>query len=476
MPKCMESIWNQTYRNFELILVDDGSTDSSGVICDRFQMEHPQVRVIHKPNGGLSSARNAGLDIAAGTYIYFVDSDDYIEPRLLETMVGVMDREQCDWAGFGMIKEDTQGKELEKILFKPVRREISTEEERMTFLLGDLLSYSMGWEAWAHFYRGSIIRQKGLRFASERQVFAEDLLFAFTYCLYARSFVETELCLYHYVQHGNSLMAGARGQNVLPRIHTLALEAYDAVEKAGLTEIQRDFGMIYWHLMEWHARPCIAKMGVAWTAAELKKLEMPPFFPEQPEACRNARRELLRKYGSTDGFVTVAVRIRTQEDLRRAEDCLPSLLAQTLQKLDVLVFLDNGQRLNIQDFRIREVTAANLGKDAFIRRAFAEGCGEYLYFMDVHREIPMDFLEKGCDALKYNRCGTVIASSGQPMFVDMRSLPDRRKFREYLQTNGMNWSSCLFRRDVLRRSGLGNVEDIVEYWPDILLSEDVLLV
>lgn len=85
--RCIDSILNQTYRNLEVILVDDGAKDSSGAICDSYGEKDSRVRVIHKENGGLSSARNAGLDVCRGEYITFVDSDDWIEPDAYENML-----------------------------------------------------------------------------------------------------------------------------------------------------------------------------------------------------------------------------------------------------------------------------------------------------------------------------------------------------------------------------------------------------
>lgn len=79
LARCLDSIINQTYTNLEIILVDDGSKDSSGQICDEYAAKDQRIKVIHKQNGGLSSARNAGLDIASGSYIEFVDSDDWID-------------------------------------------------------------------------------------------------------------------------------------------------------------------------------------------------------------------------------------------------------------------------------------------------------------------------------------------------------------------------------------------------------------
>ena len=84
---CLNSIINQDYRDFELLLIDDGSPDQSGKICDQYAKQDKRIQVLHKPNGGVSSARNAGIEMAKGEYILFVDSDDYIEPDYVSTMV-----------------------------------------------------------------------------------------------------------------------------------------------------------------------------------------------------------------------------------------------------------------------------------------------------------------------------------------------------------------------------------------------------
>lgn len=86
LRRCVDSILTQKFRDYEVILVNDGSTDGGGMICDEYALQHSNVRVIHKPNGGLSSARNAGLEAADGEYIAFVDSDDYIHPEMIGTL------------------------------------------------------------------------------------------------------------------------------------------------------------------------------------------------------------------------------------------------------------------------------------------------------------------------------------------------------------------------------------------------------
>lgn len=84
--RCIRSILNQTYKDFEVLLVDDGSTDGSGALCDKLKTKDSRIKVIHKENGGLSSARNAGLDIVSGKYVTFVDSDDYVSELYLEKL------------------------------------------------------------------------------------------------------------------------------------------------------------------------------------------------------------------------------------------------------------------------------------------------------------------------------------------------------------------------------------------------------
>lgn len=90
LRKCLDSILRQTYKNIEIILVDDGSTDDSGEICDKYAENDARIRVVHKENGGLSSARNAGIDIMQGDFVTFVDSDDWINCRMIDRMYGIL--------------------------------------------------------------------------------------------------------------------------------------------------------------------------------------------------------------------------------------------------------------------------------------------------------------------------------------------------------------------------------------------------
>ena len=117
LEDCVESLLNQTYREYEIILVDDGSTDSSGEICDMLAKRSEKIQVIHKENGGLSSARNIGLKEARGRYIGFVDSDDYIMPTMYEKLIKAMSRHKAQIAVcqyFSFLTNDLLGKKSEE--------------------------------------------------------------------------------------------------------------------------------------------------------------------------------------------------------------------------------------------------------------------------------------------------------------------------------------------------------------------------
>lgn len=111
LSRCVDSILNQSYTNIEAILVDDGSTDRCPSICDAFVMKDRRVRVIHKPNGGLSSARNAGLREASGEWILYVDSDDYILNDSCERLIAVGAKYDCDIVSADAIREFNGGRE-----------------------------------------------------------------------------------------------------------------------------------------------------------------------------------------------------------------------------------------------------------------------------------------------------------------------------------------------------------------------------
>ena len=119
LHKCVESILNQKYTEIEIILVDDGSPDGCGAICDEYAKKDSRVKVIHKKNGGLSDARNAGLDISRGKYIAFIDSDDYVAPEFLDALYTALVSADADMSVAGILRVDERGVALQQYHEKP---------------------------------------------------------------------------------------------------------------------------------------------------------------------------------------------------------------------------------------------------------------------------------------------------------------------------------------------------------------------
>lgn len=114
MRRCIDSILVQTYKDLEVILIDDGSPDDCGKICDEYAKKDARIKVIHKENGGLSSARNVGLDVATGEYISFVDGDDFISPIMIQTMVEKLEENSAELCICGFQYTDEDGNFLQK--------------------------------------------------------------------------------------------------------------------------------------------------------------------------------------------------------------------------------------------------------------------------------------------------------------------------------------------------------------------------
>ena len=135
LKRCVQSIQNQTYKNLEILLVDDGSTDQSGALCEACAEEDLRIRVFHKTNGGSSSARNVGIREAKGRYIGFVDSDDYISPGMYEKLLRVMEKYHLPMAQISRDEIDEDGNRRPDVCIPPKQLQFISGEEMMQQLL-----------------------------------------------------------------------------------------------------------------------------------------------------------------------------------------------------------------------------------------------------------------------------------------------------------------------------------------------------
>ncbi len=191
LSKAMDSILAQTYRDFELILVDDGSTDGSDKTCEQQAQRGENIRVFHKPNGGLSSARNFGIEHARGEYIIFPDPDDWVEPDYLEKLLEIREKHGADLSVCGHY-DHIDGKI--RVWNAQAQECVLQTEEALNLLMRP--SAYCGY-AWNKLYRMDVIRNHQLRFDVELGM-VQDLHFAVRYFQYCNTVAYDPVPLYHY--------------------------------------------------------------------------------------------------------------------------------------------------------------------------------------------------------------------------------------------------------------------------------------
>lgn len=215
--RCIESLINQTLEDIEIILVDDGSPDNCGLICDEYAKKDNRIRVIHKTNGGLGFARNSGLEIAIGNYIAFVDSDDFVSLNMYEILYNEAEKNNADvcLCGFNRVIKDDIILEYSN----PMNKGIYTEDAVLKVILANMLGAPpdypkddfIGMSSWMGIYSKKIITENNIRFYSEREYISEDALFNIDYFSKSKRAAIIPDPLYYYCENAASLTKSYKG-------------------------------------------------------------------------------------------------------------------------------------------------------------------------------------------------------------------------------------------------------------------------
>lgn len=207
LAQCIESICRQSFPDLEIILVDDGSTDGSGVICDSYAEKDVRIRVIHKQNGGLVSARKAGLSVAAGDYILCVDGDDWIEPDMVSRMLNVILRENADIVLCGFFENAGSTERIVRHGVLPGRydKAAMTEGIYSDMFGGGFFEWRILPHVWGKLFRRNCLLEPQLG-VDDRVTMGEDVVCVYRCILGADSIFIMDEPLYHYRQSGNSMI------------------------------------------------------------------------------------------------------------------------------------------------------------------------------------------------------------------------------------------------------------------------------
>ena len=198
LRRCVDSILAQSYTNLEIILVDDGSPDNCPAICDEYAEKDDRVRVIHKPNGGLSDARNAGLDIATGEWLSFIDSDDWIEPSMYETLMRNANQHGAQ-ISIGGVFDELMTKNGIVVKKTTAGKSITTESREKLDAIRHFLTHS--WSAWDKIYRREVF--DGIRYPVGE--INEDEAIALRLLNNCDRVVYTNEPFYHYISRPESI-------------------------------------------------------------------------------------------------------------------------------------------------------------------------------------------------------------------------------------------------------------------------------
>lgn len=217
LHRCIDSILSQSFTDFELILVDDGSPDNCGKICDKYAQKDSRVRVFHKPNGGVSSARNLGLDNAKGEWIAFIDSDDYVDIDYLAELVSYSQKYETDYViTLNTISEYTSENSL--ILYPSAYSQLFS-----------CYKFHDNGHPWGKLYKTEIIKKNHLRFNTCIHL-GEDAMFALQYLIETKNIILVRSNKYFY-------------ETQRPESLTKKLNSYDS-ESAGMNEFRRSVGLL----------------------------------------------------------------------------------------------------------------------------------------------------------------------------------------------------------------------------------------
>lgn len=238
LDRCINSIVDQEFKNYEIILVDDGSKDKCPEICERWKSKDERIKVIHKENEGLGLARNSGLDIAEGKYVLFIDSDDYILPGLLSELYKKIVHKNSDIIFYGFERIDSKGKCVLKSIPRPDKKYYSGNENIRKNLLPDFFSRNpytgesknLRISAWNCCISIDFLRKNKMKFVSERKYICEDVYFYLEIFDYINSVEFIDKVYYCYCQNSGSLTFSYK-ENRYERLKNFYMKADELIKE-----------------------------------------------------------------------------------------------------------------------------------------------------------------------------------------------------------------------------------------------------
>lgn len=247
----IKSILDQTFKDFELIIVNDGSTDASKDIIDKYYKIDNRIKIVNKINEGLGYARNSGLEYASGKYILFIDSDDYIESYTLEEIYIAAEKNKADITVFNMKKVmETTGQVIEEKFLKLKNETISIKNIGINKYFEEyFFPYIHGHEACNKLYKYELLKSSKVLFDSNDYICSEDLLFNIKLLPFVDKITSINKSYYSYTQRTNSLMNSGYRKKLNERFTNLINEYKNYIDKIKEVNLDKEISVLYFNLI-----------------------------------------------------------------------------------------------------------------------------------------------------------------------------------------------------------------------------------
>lgn len=246
LKRCMDSLLSQTLKDIEIVMVDDESPDNCPQLCEEYKAKYPNIKVVHKKNGGLGFARNSGLEVCEGEYVAFIDSDDFVDVHMFEDLYNHAHNNKLDacFCGYNDYLDEQHIRKRQEMTDYEVCDGRKAVDDVLMDMVGAEPSYHSDVRIlssmWKGIYSLDTIRKNKLQFVSEREYIAEDIMFHIDFLPHASKVGFVPGCYYFYCDNGSSLTRSYRSDRFAKELFQ-----YDAMEKRLLTygykqEIFRD--------------------------------------------------------------------------------------------------------------------------------------------------------------------------------------------------------------------------------------------
>lgn len=250
LDDCITSIQKQTFSDFELILIDDGSTDNSGKICDNYAENDNRIIVKHISNSGVSVVRNIAIEMISGKYVTFCDSDDTYDPDLLMDSISTIEKYQVDCVSFKMKRILLSGEIEKNNYWASGYYEFPSKSERIDYIINNFLRYAHGWSMSNHIFCTDIIKNNNIKVCTSCKNYAEDLGFVCEYLMHTKNIYCMDNAYYNYYERVGSMMSQSKNVIKLDSMNEITKHLYNRFEKIFNTTAEKNaYSVIFYVIM-----------------------------------------------------------------------------------------------------------------------------------------------------------------------------------------------------------------------------------